>query len=86
AARSGNLEESVRLLCEAAERVPSLQFLANATKAICALMDQKGWRDDLASRARSYLEQAQAKSPKDSRVLSGREVFQRVAGKYGVAN
>jgi FimV-like protein len=84
AARSGNLEESVRLLIEAAERVPSLQFLINASKAICALMDQKGWREDLADRANAYLQQAQTKSPKDSRVLSGREAFQRVAGKYGI--
>jgi FimV-like protein len=84
AARSGNLEESVRLLIEAAERVPSLQFLINASKAICALMDQKGWREDLADRANAYLQHAQTKSPKDSRVLSGREAFQRVAGKYGI--
>lgn len=84
AARSGNLEESVRLLTEAAERVPSLQFLVNASKAICALMEKQGWRADLGERARRYLQQAQARSPRDSRVLSGREVFQRVAEKYGV--
>lgn len=85
AARSGDLEGSVRLLMEAAERVPSVQFLVNATKAICALMDQKGWREDLAERATTYLEQAQAKNPKDPRVLSGRENFQRIAAKFGVA-
>lgn len=85
AARSGNLDESVRLLIEAAERVPSLQFLMNATKAICALMDRNGWKEDLAERAQGYLQQAMAKSPRDSRVLSGREAFQRVAAKYGIA-
>ncbi|MFA7292915.1 MAG: response regulator [Rhodocyclaceae bacterium] len=84
AARSGNLEESVRLLTEAAERVPSLQFLVNASKAICALMDKQGWQAELGERARRYLQQAQARSPRDSRVLSGREIFQRVAEKYGV--
>jgi hypothetical protein len=47
-------------------------------------MDQKGWREDLADRANAYLQHAQTKSPKDSRVLSGREAFQRVAGKYGI--
>ncbi len=71
---------------EAADRVPSIQFLANAAKAICALMDQKGWREDLAEQAARYLEQAQAKSPRDSRVLSGRESYQRVAAKYGIAS
>ncbi len=86
AARGGDLEASVRLLMEAADRVPSIQFLANAAKAICALMDQKGWREDLAEQAARYLEQAQAKSPRDSRVLSGRESYQRVAAKYGVAS
>ena len=85
AARSGDLEGSVRLLIEAAERVPSVQFLVNASKAICALMDRQGWRDDLAERVGRYLEQARAKSPRDPRVLSGRETYQRVAGKYGVA-
>ena len=84
AARSGDLEGSVRLLIEAAERVPSVQFLVNASKAICALMDRQGWRDDLAERVGRYLEQARAKSPRDPRVLSGRETYQRVAGKYGV--
>ncbi|MBI2308301.1 MAG: response regulator [Rhodocyclales bacterium] len=83
AARSGNLEESVRLLVDAAETVPSLQFLVNATKAICALMDQQGWRDDLAEQAQRYLQQARARDAKDWRVLSGKEALQRVAGKYG---
>ena len=34
AARTGNLEASVQMLIEAAERVPNLQFLVNAAKAI----------------------------------------------------
>jgi len=82
AARSGNLEESVRLLIDAAETVPSLQFLVNAAKAICALMDRQGWRDDLAERARNYLQRARARDARDWRVLSGLETFQRVAAKY----
>lgn len=84
AARSGNLEESVRLLIEAAESVPSLQFLVNASKAICALMDRQGWQAEPAERASLYLQRAQARSPKDPRVLSGREAYQRVAEKYGI--
>jgi CheY-like chemotaxis protein/Flp pilus assembly protein TadD len=85
AARGGNLDESVRLLIEAAESVPSVQFLVNAAKAICALMDKEGWKDDLGERAGRYLEQAQAKNPRDPRVLSGREGYLRVAAKYGVS-
>ncbi|MFC5302075.1 response regulator [Azospira restricta] len=83
AARSGDLEESVRLLVDAAEAVPSLQFLVNAAKAISALMDQQGWRDELAEQAQRYLQQARARDPRDWRVLSGKEALQRVAGKYG---
>lgn len=85
AARAGDLEGAVRLLVEAAERVPSVQFLVNAAKAICALMDRRGWREDLAEQAHRYLEQAQGKNPRDARVLSGREGYQRVAAKYGVS-
>jgi tetratricopeptide (TPR) repeat protein/CheY-like chemotaxis protein len=84
AARSGNLEESVRLLIEAAESVPSLQFLVNASKAICALMEREGWQPEQAERANGYLQQAQARSPKDPRVLSGREAYQRVVEKFGI--
>jgi len=83
AARSGNLEESVRLLVDAAETVPSLQFLVNAAKAICALMDRQGWREEMAERASLYLQQARARDARDWRVLSGFEAYQRVAAKYG---
>lgn len=85
AARGGDLEASVKLLMEAAESVPNLQFLMNATKAICAFMDQKGWRDEMAERAAHYLEVAQAKSPRDPRVLSGKEAYKKVAVKYGIS-
>lgn len=83
AARSGNLEESVRLLVDAAESVPSVQFLVNAAKAICALMDRQGWRDDLAGQAQRYLQNARARDAKDWRVITGNETYQRVAAKYG---
>ncbi len=84
AARSGDFEGSVQLLIEAAERVPNLQFLVNAAKSIYTLMDQKGWQPEQAERARRYLEQARSRSPDDPRVISGREMYQRVARKYGV--
>lgn len=85
AARSGDLEASVRLLVEAAESVPSVQFLVNAAKAICALMDSKGWQDDLAERAEDYLQRARRKAPRDPRVLSGLDGMRRIGEKYGVA-
>lgn len=83
AARSGNLEESVRLLIDAADSVPSVQFLVNAAKAICALMDRQGWRQDLADQARRYLQRASARDARDWRVITGNEAFQRVAEKSG---
>lgn len=82
AARSGNLEESVRLLIDAAEAVPSVQFLVNAAKAICALIDRQGWRDDLAEQAQRYLQRARARDAKDWRVITGQESFLRIADKY----
>ena len=85
AARNGDVEGSVKLLIEAAERVPNLQFLVNATKAIFTLLDQKGWDADLARRGLRYLQLAQAKDMRNVRVISARELYQRVARKYGVA-
>lgn len=83
AARSGDLEASVRLLIEAAEAIPSVQFLVNAAKAICALMERSGWQEDLGRRAQGYLQQARLREAQDWRVLSGQETFQRVATRYG---
>ncbi|EXI92348.1 MAG: Chemotaxis protein CheY [Candidatus Accumulibacter sp. BA-94] len=85
AARNGDVEASVKLLIEAAERVPNLQFLVNATKAIFTLLDRKGWDTDLARRGLRYLQLAQAKDMRNVRVISAREIYQRVARKYGVA-
>ena len=47
AARSGNIEASVQMLIEAVERVPNLQFLVNATKAIFTMLDRKGWDEEM---------------------------------------
>ncbi|WP_300331390.1 response regulator [Accumulibacter sp.] len=85
AARSGDLEGSARLLMEAAERVPNLQFLVNATKAVFALLDRRGWDPVLAKRGLRYLEMAQSKDMRNPRVLAAREVYQKVASKYGIA-
>jgi len=85
AARSGDVEASVRMLIEAAERVPNLQFLVNASKAIFTLLERKGWDEPLAERALRYLQMAQAKEMRNAKVISARELYQRVARKYGVS-
>jgi hypothetical protein len=84
AARSGDLEGAVRLLIQAVEQVPNLQFLVNAAKAIFALIDQKGWDKDLAARALDYLQRAQRKDRKSPKVASAREFYVTVAKKYGM--
>lgn len=85
AARSGDLEASVQLLIEAAERVPNLQFLVNATKAIFTLLERKGWDEEMAERGLRYLQMAQAKDIRNARVVSARELYQRSARKFGIA-
>lgn len=85
AARSGDLEGAVKLLIQAAEQVPNLQFLVNAAKAIFTLMDQKGWDNELAERAIGYLQRAQRKDRKNPKVASARELYVAVARKHGVA-
>lgn len=85
AARSGDLEGSVALLSEAAERVPNVQFLVNASKAIFTLLERSGWDEALAERGLRYLQQAQAKDPRNAKVISARERYQRTARKYGIS-
>jgi tetratricopeptide (TPR) repeat protein len=84
AARSGDLEGAVRLLIQAVEQVPNLQFLVNAAKAIFTLMDQKGWNETLATQALDYLQRAQRKDRKSPKVASARELYATVAKKYGI--
>ena len=85
AARNGDLEGAVRLLIQAAEQVPNLQFLVNAAKAIITLLDQKGWDAELAGRAVDYLQRAQRKDRKSPKVASARQLYVTVARKYGIA-
>ena len=84
AARSGDLVNSVQMLIEAVERVPNLQFLINASKAIFTLLDRKGWNEDMAQRGIRYLQMAQAKDTRNPKVISARELYQQVARKYGI--
>lgn len=85
AARGGDVEGSVQMLIEAAERVPNLQFLVNASKAIFTLLERKGWDVALAERGLRYLQMAQAKDMRSVKVISARELYQRVARKYGIS-
>lgn len=82
AARSGDLEGAVKLLIQAAEKVPNLQFLINAAKAIFTLLDKKGWDADLAAKGLDYLDRAQNKDRKSPKVASARELYMTVAKKY----
>ena len=85
AARGGDLDGSVKLLMEAAERVPNLQFLINASKAIFTLLEIKGWNPALAKRGLGYLRTAQEKDLRNPKVISAREMYERVSRKYGIA-
>jgi tetratricopeptide (TPR) repeat protein len=84
AARSGDLEGAVKLLTQAADQVPNLQFLVNAAKAILTLLDKKGWDGELAAKAQDYLLRAQRKDNKSPKVASARELYVAVAKKNGI--
>jgi len=84
AARSGDLEAAVKLLIQAVEQVPNLQFLVNAAKAIYTLMDKKGWDNDLAARGLAYLKRAHLKDRKSPKVASARALYVAVARKYKI--
>ncbi|MDR2614320.1 MAG: tetratricopeptide repeat protein [Candidatus Accumulibacter sp.] len=84
AAESGDDGASVQTLIEAAERVPSLQFLTDASKAIFTLLDHRGWNEEMAERGLRYLRLAQAKDMNSPKVVSARELYFGVARKYGI--
>ena len=84
AARSGNIEASVRMLSDAAERVPNPQFLVNACKAIFVLLDRKGWDEELGRRGRLYLRMAQARDRHNPKIVLAHELCLQVARKYHV--
>ena len=84
AARSGDLDTSVQMLIEAADRVPNLQFLVNASKAIFTLIDRRGWNEPMAQRGIRYLQMAQAKDMNNVKVIAAREFYHQVARKYGI--
>lgn len=84
-AKEGDLEGSVKLLSEAAERMPNAQFLVNAANAVFTLLDRKGWQMELAETGVKYLLKAQYKDPRNPKLLIAYDFFQGVAQKYGVS-
>lgn len=84
-AREGNLEGSVELLSQAADRMPNIQFLVNASNATFTLIDRQGWQAELAERGLRYLLKAEQKDPRHPKVVTAYDFFQSVAHKYGVA-
>jgi tetratricopeptide (TPR) repeat protein len=84
AARQGDLEGSVQMLIEAANRMPNLQFLCNAIKAIATYADKRGWDEALAENAVRFVQQGFVKEPKNPKLASARDLLDRVAKKYGV--
>ena len=75
---------SVQMRIEAAERVPSVQFLTDAGRAIFTLLDRKGCNEEMAERGLRYLRLAQAKDTHSPKVVSTRELYLGVARKYGI--
>lgn len=84
AAQGGDLQASVELLIQAAERMPNLQFLVNASNAIFTLLDQNGWQEELALRGRRYLKLARERDPRSPKLFAAWEFYQRVGKKYGI--
>jgi CheY-like chemotaxis protein len=84
AARRGNNEESLQMLIEAAERVPSVSFLTDACRAIFSWLDRAGWEEEMAERALRYLQLAQAKAPGNPKTAAARELYFQVARRYGI--
>jgi CheY-like chemotaxis protein/Tfp pilus assembly protein PilF len=85
-AQQGDLEGSVRLLTEAAEKLPdNLQVVLNAAHALLAYMDQRGWSEAFMESARHYLALARARDPNHPKLLAVNKLAQDLARKYGIA-
>ena len=78
-AAGADREVSLGKLLEAANRIPSLQFLLNASNAVFTQLDQKGWNEELAAQALQCLNKAQAKEALNPKVVAARELGSGVA-------
>ena len=85
-AKEGDLDGSVKLLTEAAEKMPeNLQIILNAAQALLVHIDQRGWNEDYMLSAQRYLEAARTKNAAHPKFLSVSKLAQDVTKKYGVA-
>jgi tetratricopeptide (TPR) repeat protein len=84
AALDGDDDTSVQMFIEAAERVPNLQFLTDASKAIFTKLDRMGWNEEMAGRGVHYIQLAQAKDARNPKVVAARELYFQVAHRYGI--
>jgi hypothetical protein len=85
-AKEGDLDGSVQLLTEAAERMPgNLQIILNAAQALLVHIDQRGWNEHYMDSARRYLDTARSKSAAHPKLLTINKLAQEVTKKYGVA-
>ena len=85
-AQQGDLEGSVKLLTEAAARMPeNVQIVLNAAQALLVHIDKLGWNDGYMTSARRYLDVARSKGATHPKLLSISKLAQDVAKKYGVA-
>ena len=85
-AKEGDLDGSVKLLTEAAEKMPeNLQIILNAAQALLVHIDKRGWNEDYMHSAQRYLEAARSKNAAHPKFLSVSKLAQDVTKKYGVA-
>lgn len=85
-AKEGDLDGSVQLLTEAAEKMPgNLQIILNAAQALLVHIDQRGWNEGYMVSARHYLDVARSKSATHPKLLTINKLAQEVTKKYGVA-
>ena len=85
-AKEGDLDGSVKLLTEAAEKMPeNLQIILNAAQALLVHIDKRGWNEDYMLSAQRYLAAARSKNAAHPKFLSVSKLAQDVTQKYGVA-
>lgn len=85
AALSGDAAATLAAVFRAADKVPNVQFLVNAANAVFTMLDAQGWKPEPAEHGLRYLLKAQAKDPRNPRVVAAYDLFQHVAHKYGVS-
>lgn len=85
-AQQGDLEGSVRLLTEAAEKLPNnVQIALNAAQALLVFINQRGFNEDYMASAQRYLSRVREKEPDHPKLLTVSKLAQETAHKYGVA-